>query len=77
MVEGTRGQENRKFEETIRNLLRVQREQFKRELEAIKSLVLEVCSQRSQGQQGSPHTSENDNQGSRGGSYQLQPGFRA
>ena len=75
MAEGTRGQENRKFKETVRNLLKEQREQLERELEAIKSLVLEVCSQRSQGQQGSPHISENDNQRSRRGSYQAPTRF--
>ncbi|XP_071913952.1 uncharacterized protein [Coffea arabica] len=75
MAEGTRGQENRKFEETIRNLLKEQREQFERELEAIKSLVLEVCSQRSPGQQESPRNSKDEYTGSRGGSYQTPTRF--
>ena len=48
MAEGTRGQETRKIEETVKNLLREQKEQFERELGAIKNLVLEICNQRSE-----------------------------
>ena len=75
MAEGSRGQENQKFEETVRNLLKEQREQFERELEAIRNLVVEVCNQWSQGQQESPRISGNDHQGSRGGSYQAPTRF--
>lgn len=75
MAEGTRGQENRKFEENIRNLLKEQREQFEWELEAIRNLVVEVCSLKNQGPQESPHISESNHQGSRRGSYQAPTRF--
>ena len=75
MAEGTRGQENRKFEETVRSLLKEQKEQFEKEIGALKSLVLEVCNQQSQGQHGSPQASETGQRNSYGGGYQVPTRF--
>ena len=47
MAVDTRSQDSKKLEENMLALLREQREQFEREMVALKSLILELHSQRS------------------------------
>ncbi|XP_071924436.1 uncharacterized protein [Coffea arabica] len=71
MAEGTRSQDNRRFEKSVKAMMKEQKEQFEQEMAALQNLVLELHSQRGQSARNSP----SENEVSQGRSYQAPTRF--
>ncbi|XP_071905722.1 uncharacterized protein [Coffea arabica] len=70
MAEGTRSQDVRKMEEHVRAMLREQQDQFEKEMAALRNLVIELHTQKTQAEvNDSAHTS--DTHLNNGGGYQI------
>lgn len=71
MAEGTRSQDSRRTEESLRNLLKEQKDQFDKEIAALKNLILEVNTQRIQSNQSSFNSDNQEFQSQSGNGYQA------
>ena len=58
MAEGTRSQDNRRLEESVKAMMKEQKEQFEQEMAALRNLVLELHSQRGESARNSPSDNE-------------------